>query len=255
METIKETDDEDLDLHEAQTLINTNGMSELAVRTLEELTKQPGLARKSTFPRNFSTMSFSGNKRRKPSQESIVSSYSRLDFTGSSLQLHLEVRRRLVPVSSLLIGRFAADRTGVEHEFGAPPSQHELSGRPADVPQEDLGRFRALAAQVQNGKEKERVAEDRHLHGFRPAEGPRLPEFGVRPVDILRGRAELQDGDAVLLREHRLRQGRHRPLPVRPSVHRYLGPADLAADLRPDQRVQKDALHDRNFCFGYLQIR
>jgi MCP family monocarboxylic acid transporter-like MFS transporter 14 len=90
METIKETDDEDLDLHEAQTLINTKGMSELAVRTLEELTKQPGLARKSTFPRNFSTMSFSGNKRRKPSQESIVSSYSRLDFTGSSLQLHLE---------------------------------------------------------------------------------------------------------------------------------------------------------------------
>ncbi|KAJ3657860.1 hypothetical protein Zmor_009636 [Zophobas morio] len=89
METIKETDDEDLDLHEAKTLIDTKGMSELAVRTLEELTK-PGLARKSTFPRNFSTMSFSNNKRRKPSQDSIVSSYSRLDFTGSSLQLHLE---------------------------------------------------------------------------------------------------------------------------------------------------------------------
>ncbi|RZC33016.1 uncharacterized protein BDFB_004524, partial [Asbolus verrucosus] len=90
METIKETDDEDLDLQEAQTLINTKGMSELAVRTLEELTKQPGLTRKSTFPRNFSTMSFAANKKRKASQESIVSSYSRLDFTGSSLQLHLE---------------------------------------------------------------------------------------------------------------------------------------------------------------------
>ncbi|XP_015834478.1 uncharacterized protein LOC658985 isoform X1 [Tribolium castaneum] len=90
METIKETEDEDLDLHEAQTLINTKGMSELAVKTLEELTKQPGLSRKSTFPRNFSTMSFLGSKRRKPSQDSIVSSYSRLDFTGSSLQLHLE---------------------------------------------------------------------------------------------------------------------------------------------------------------------
>lgn len=91
METIKETDDEDSELHEAKTLIPNKDMSELAVKTLEELTKQPGLARKSTFPRNFSTMSFMANRKRKPSQESIFSSYSRLDFTGSSLQLHLEV--------------------------------------------------------------------------------------------------------------------------------------------------------------------
>lgn len=90
METIKETDDEDLDLHEAKTLISSKGMSELAVKTLEDLAK-PGLTRKATFPRNFSTMSFSANKKRKASLDSIVSSYSRLDFTGSSLQLHLEV--------------------------------------------------------------------------------------------------------------------------------------------------------------------
>ena len=105
METIKETDAEDLDLHEAKTLIDTKGMSELAVRTLEELTK-PGLARKSTFPRNFSTMSFSNNKRRKPSQDSIVSSYSRLDFTGSSLQLHLEVRPPTSPKTTRVSGVF-----------------------------------------------------------------------------------------------------------------------------------------------------
>lgn len=91
METIKETDDEDSELHEGKTLIPNKDMSELAVKTLEELTKQPGLTRKSTFPRNFSTMSFMANRKRKPSQESIFSSYSRLDFTGSSLQLHLEV--------------------------------------------------------------------------------------------------------------------------------------------------------------------
>lgn len=89
METIKETD-EDSDLHEAQTLINPKGMSELAVKTLEELTK-PSMTRKTSFPRNFSTMTFMGTKRRKSSLESVMSSYSRLDFTGSTMQLPLDV--------------------------------------------------------------------------------------------------------------------------------------------------------------------
>ncbi|XP_030766459.1 uncharacterized protein LOC115890384 isoform X2 [Sitophilus oryzae] len=86
METIKEDgEDDDAEL-ESNTLISNN----LGVRTFEEL-KAGGLTRKSTFPRNFSTMSFVGNKgKRRSSKESIVSSYSRLDFTGSSIQLHID---------------------------------------------------------------------------------------------------------------------------------------------------------------------
>lgn len=90
METIKEGDDEDNELEEGDKLIES-------VKTLEELGKPqnlPNLTRKATFPRNFSTMSFMGNsKKRRGSKDSLslVSSYSRLDFTGSSLQLHLEV--------------------------------------------------------------------------------------------------------------------------------------------------------------------
>lgn len=62
METIKETEDEENDLHEGQTLINPE-----MVKTLEELGKVqniPNLTRKSTFPRNFSTLSFVPRKRR-----------------------------------------------------------------------------------------------------------------------------------------------------------------------------------------------
>lgn len=90
METIKETDDEENELHEGQTLINSN-----MVKTLEDLGKPlngQNLTRKSTFPRNFSTMSFVPRKRRDSKDTlSLVSSYSRLDFTGSSLYLHLDV--------------------------------------------------------------------------------------------------------------------------------------------------------------------
>ncbi|XP_018573020.1 monocarboxylate transporter 5 [Anoplophora glabripennis] len=88
METIKETEDEDAELAEGQTLINNKIISELGIKTLEELTK-PGLTRKSTFPRNFSTMSFTGNRKRKTSIDSI-SNISRLDFTGSSIQLQFD---------------------------------------------------------------------------------------------------------------------------------------------------------------------
>lgn len=91
METIKETDDEESDLHEAQTLINNKINSELAVKTLEDLARQPSFTRKSSFPRNFSTMSFMATKKRKPSRESLSSSYLGLDFTGSSIQLQLQV--------------------------------------------------------------------------------------------------------------------------------------------------------------------
>ena len=91
METIKETDDEETEQQEGQTLINGN----VVIKTLEDLEKQnmniPNLSRKSTFPRNFSTMSFVSRKR-KESTGSIASSYSRLDFTGSSLLLNLQVR-------------------------------------------------------------------------------------------------------------------------------------------------------------------
>ncbi|XP_017773449.1 PREDICTED: uncharacterized protein LOC108560407 isoform X2 [Nicrophorus vespilloides] len=90
METIKETDDEDTsELQEGQTLIKNN-----IVKTLEDLEKQslnvPSLTSKGAFPRNLSALSFAGKQRRKDSKESIMSSYSRLDFTGSSLQLHLQ---------------------------------------------------------------------------------------------------------------------------------------------------------------------
>ncbi|XP_071055769.1 monocarboxylate transporter 9 isoform X2 [Onthophagus taurus] len=89
METIKETDDEETEQQEDQTLINGN----IIIKTLQDLEKQhmniPNLTRKSTFPRNFSTMSFVSRKR-KDSVGSIASSISRLDFTGSSLLLNLQ---------------------------------------------------------------------------------------------------------------------------------------------------------------------
>ncbi|XP_028133286.1 uncharacterized protein LOC114328597 isoform X2 [Diabrotica virgifera virgifera] len=92
METIKETEDEDLDLPEGQTLISKN-YSEVAMKLLDEPSKQGGLTRKSTFPRNFSTMSFSGpQRRRKVSTESFWSSYSRLDLTDSNVQLQFDTK-------------------------------------------------------------------------------------------------------------------------------------------------------------------
>lgn len=94
METIKETEDEDVESAEGQTLINNKIISELGIKTLEELTK-PGLTRKSTFPRNFSTMSFTGNRKRKASIDSI-SNISRLDFTGSSIQLQFDVSSLII---------------------------------------------------------------------------------------------------------------------------------------------------------------
>lgn len=105
METIKETEDEELEQQEAQNLI-TNDL--LIKKNLEEFEKHnsnvqnlnvPNLTRKATFPRNFSTMSFITKRPRKDSKESIMSSYSRLDFTGSSLQLHLQV---CLKISSLV---------------------------------------------------------------------------------------------------------------------------------------------------------
>ncbi|ENN78554.1 hypothetical protein YQE_04980, partial [Dendroctonus ponderosae] len=87
METIKEDgEDDEAEQDEINNLISNN----LMVRTFEEL-KAGGLTRKATFPRNFSTMSFAGNRaRRRTSKESIMSSYSRLDFTGSSIQLAID---------------------------------------------------------------------------------------------------------------------------------------------------------------------
>lgn len=90
METIKEDgEDEEAEQEEVNKLINNH----MIVKTFEEL-KAGGLNRKATFPRNFSTMSFMGNRgagRRRTSKESIISSYSRLDFTGSSIQLAIDV--------------------------------------------------------------------------------------------------------------------------------------------------------------------
>ncbi|XP_066146996.1 monocarboxylate transporter 5 isoform X1 [Euwallacea fornicatus] len=88
METIKEDgEEEEAEQEEVNKLISNH----LVVKTFEEL-KAGGLTRKSTFPRNFSTMSFAGNKagRRRTSKESIMDSYSRLDFTGSSIQLAID---------------------------------------------------------------------------------------------------------------------------------------------------------------------
>lgn len=102
METIKEGDDEENELQEGHKLIES-------ANTLDELGKPQNLSnltRKSTFPRNFSTMSFMGNsKKRRGSKDSLslVSSYSRLDFTGSSLQLHLEVSCTVLIFHSIII--------------------------------------------------------------------------------------------------------------------------------------------------------
>ncbi|KRT80450.1 membrane transporter [Oryctes borbonicus] len=118
METIRETDDEESELQEGHTLINGN----LVIKTLEDLEKQhmniPNLSRKSTFPRNFSTMSFVSRKRKESSCEtgSLVSSYSRLDFTGSSLHLQLQTEndRRISSVSDGLHMRRNMSYPGVQ---------------------------------------------------------------------------------------------------------------------------------------------
>ncbi|XP_074026106.1 uncharacterized protein [Leptinotarsa decemlineata] len=98
METIKETEDEDVELPEGQTLL-TKISSETAIKNLDDLSKTSGLTRKTTFPRNFSTLSFAGGqKKRKVSTESMVSSYSRLDFTGSSIQLQFDTKDSDEPI-------------------------------------------------------------------------------------------------------------------------------------------------------------
>lgn len=87
METIKEADDEDGESPESgqfQTLIGVKTNPDL-VNTLEEHVRKGG-----AFPRNFSTMSFL-NRGRKSSIISNYSNLSNMDFTGSSLQLHLQV--------------------------------------------------------------------------------------------------------------------------------------------------------------------
>ncbi|CAH1159685.1 unnamed protein product [Phaedon cochleariae] len=93
METIKETEDEDIDLPEGQTLLSKVN-SEAIIKNLEDPSKAGGLTRKSTFPRNFSTVSFAGGQRKRKvsNSESLVSSYSRLDFTGSSIQLQFDAK-------------------------------------------------------------------------------------------------------------------------------------------------------------------
>ncbi|XP_025831351.1 monocarboxylate transporter 9 [Agrilus planipennis] len=85
METIKEAE-EDLESDATSpTLITVTTNPDLSPKVFDE---RP-LTRKATFPRNFSTMSFL-NRRRKTSTESIYSSISTMDFTGSSFHLHLQ---------------------------------------------------------------------------------------------------------------------------------------------------------------------
>lgn len=89
METIKETEDEENESLEGHSFLKAD------VKTLEEMGKVQNapLSRKATFPRNFSTISFLARKPKDGDETlSLVSSYSRLDVTGSSLHLHLEVR-------------------------------------------------------------------------------------------------------------------------------------------------------------------
>ncbi|KAJ8973569.1 hypothetical protein NQ317_018458 [Molorchus minor] len=93
METIRETEDEDIDHNdhaEGDTLIaNKTITSDLAIKTLEELAKPGVLTRKSTFPRNLSTMSFMGSTKK---------TVSRLDFTGSSIHLQFDNAERDGPI-------------------------------------------------------------------------------------------------------------------------------------------------------------
>lgn len=88
METIKEADDEDGESPEngqTQTLINVKTNPDLMGKLFDDHSKKT-----TAFPRNFSTMSFITRGRK----SSIISNYSNIsnmDFTGSSLQLHLQV--------------------------------------------------------------------------------------------------------------------------------------------------------------------
>lgn len=90
METIKEADDEEVDSVEGQTdtLINVKTNPDFQVKHLDDLALNKKVA---AFPRNFSTMSFISRGRK----ASVISNYSSMDFTGSSLQLHLQVKMPL----------------------------------------------------------------------------------------------------------------------------------------------------------------
>ncbi|KAF5270117.1 hypothetical protein FQA39_LY08529 [Lamprigera yunnana] len=84
METIKEADDEDAESPESaqtQKLIGVNTNLDLVKNMNDYRRKRPAL------PRNFSTMSFVTR-----GKKSVISNYSisSMDFTGSSLQLHLQ---------------------------------------------------------------------------------------------------------------------------------------------------------------------
>lgn len=134
METIKEGDDEENELEEGHKLIES-------LKTLDEFGKPqnlPNLTRKSTFPRNFSTVSFMAPpKKRRGSKDSLslVSSYSRLDFTGSSLQLHLEVSVAMLP-KVFVLTHVVAERISKPRiwKWSSHASQHELSWRSPNLP-------------------------------------------------------------------------------------------------------------------------
>ncbi|KAK4887866.1 hypothetical protein RN001_004137 [Aquatica leii] len=92
METIKEADDEDAESPESaqtQNLIGVNTNPDVVKSIADYRKKGPG------FPRNFSTMSFITKGRK----SSVISNYSisSMDFTGSSLQLHLQSTGKLPP--------------------------------------------------------------------------------------------------------------------------------------------------------------
>ncbi|XP_031338936.1 uncharacterized protein LOC116167647 isoform X2 [Photinus pyralis] len=86
METIKEVDDE-----EAESPESAQTQKLIGVNTIPDFSKCLGDYRpkEASFPRNFSTMSFL--TRSKPYSDILnYSSLSSMDFTGSSLQLHLQ---------------------------------------------------------------------------------------------------------------------------------------------------------------------
>lgn len=173
METIEEDHEEDDEIAEAENLITNND----APKTSEEI-KPTKMRRKSTVPRSISLMDKAVKRK---SMTSLKNSYSLMDFTGSSIQLHID-----------------------DEEFFDKPNPSDRR-KIAPYPGVEFSSQTKIIEEVQKQqlelKKKHKKSfwqKNCTSNGFRPTQGSNLPEFIVRSLNVLRSRTELQDGYTFL---------------------------------------------------------
>lgn len=72
----------------------------------------------------------------------------------------------------------------------------------------------------------------RDIHGPRPPQGPKVPQYFIRLVYFLRSRAKLQNGCPVLLGRFGAQQERNCVLSIHDGSQRYCGQGRVTPDLR-----------------------